>query len=118
MNHVMKLEFCPVRSDAALTLEMTGEVLVVNGWPVDLAAATAEQPLARDALGCDWILSDVTRERGTLCLMLALPHGAGEVCDDPADLVRMLDADGPVTLPRLAPPPTGPIGADDIAPQS
>lgn len=109
----MRIQFCPVRSDAQLTLEKTGEVLLVNGRPLDLGAATPKRPLARDSLGCDWLLSDVTRAGRTLNLVLALPQGAGAVYDDPAALVLKLDRDGPVRLPEGLMPPAP---DDDLAP--
>lgn len=89
----------PLRCDDALAISVVGEVLVVNGVALDLGALAPGESLARDAVGSDWIASDIVRrENGEITLTLIVPHGAeaAEAARFPRPIV--VTGDGPVTL--------------------
>ncbi len=53
--------------------------------------------LEGETLECEWLVGDVTRRDGSLCLMLILPVGAGASLD--ARFPSSIDAeDGPIPL--------------------
>ena len=105
----MIISLTPVRKDATLTLHRAGDVLTVNGTPYDFGPLPEGGLLPRDAVGCDWIASDVTRTDGALHLTLILPHGPipwpvppeAEPVLFPAPI--HVTADGPVALPEYTP---------------
>lgn len=72
----MILMFSPVRMDTPLTVEVEGDMLVLNGEAYDFAPVPEGAILPRAAVDCDWLASDVTRRGGVLELTLILPHGA------------------------------------------
>ena len=99
----MIITLSPVRMDAALVLERAGVVLTVNGTALDFAPLGEGDTLPRDATGCPWIVSDVTRQGGRIRLTLILPHGAAasEAARFPAPVID--PPDGPVALPETHP---------------
>lgn len=96
----MKITLDPIRSDATLTLARRGDTLVIDGVAFDFSAVTGRRPLRREALGSDWILSDVTRRWGRLILTIGLPHAPGVRFPDPAALSVPVETDGPIPLPQ------------------
>ena len=92
----MKITLSPVRMDSPLTASLAGEVLTLNGTPVDLAGVTEGTPY--EAHGSAWIAGPVERIAGELHLTLVLPHGP-----QPPEETRFpvpLDvADGTLPLP-------------------
>ena len=95
----MQITLTPQRRDDRLTLARSGDVLILNGEAFDFAAIPEGGTLPRDAVACDWLAGDVTRQGGQLHLTLILPHGADapEATLFPAALT--LTGDGPVALP-------------------
>lgn len=102
----MQISFSPMRSDVPLTLSVKGNVLVLNGEELDVSALPKGATLPRDAVGCEWLASDIERDDSGLILTLVLPHGAQapEETLFPAPLI--ITTDGPVPLPpyEIAPP--------------
>lgn len=104
------LDLSPMRRDDALTLHRAGDVLTINGTPYDFGPLPEGGLLPRDAVGCDWIVSDVTRAGGVLRLTLILPHGPiphpvpFEAVDVLFPAPIHVTADGPVALPEYTPP--------------
>lgn len=95
----MHLTFSPMRRDDRLSLHRAGDTLIVNGERFDFGPLPEGASLPRDAVNCEWLISDVTRKGGKLHLALILPLGAvsqGEALF-PAPL--LVERDGPVTLP-------------------
>lgn len=97
----MFVTLSPIRMDATLALHRAGDTLSVNGLAFDLAALPEGGRLPREAVGCDLLVSDVTRTGGRLRLTLLLPHGRDAVpaVTDPQALDLVLD--GPVSAPGL-----------------
>ncbi|MDR5651796.1 hypothetical protein [Ruixingdingia sedimenti] len=105
----MRITLAPQRSDDRLDLHRAGDVLTINGTAHDFGALAEGAVLPRAAVGCDSLVSDVTRQGGVICLTLILPHGAvaPEATLFPAPLE--IAADGPVALPPYeAAPEAGP----------
>lgn len=71
----MRLTLSPMRRDDTLVLSRAGDTLTLNGQVMDLSGATPSTPLPCDSLDCPWIVSDVTRVEGQICLSIILPHG-------------------------------------------
>jgi hypothetical protein len=92
----MILHFSPILMDAALTVAVQGETLILNGLAVDLSALADG-----DAADSPWIVGPLRRhgQGGVLEVTLLLPigHDAPEGARFPAP-VRVA-ADGPVALP-------------------
>ena len=95
----MKINLSPVRLDEPLDLSVTGDVLVLNGEVLDLSGIPEGATLPADAIASDWVVGDVTRESGDLCLTLRLPCGrdAPEETRFPQPIT--ITEDGPVDLP-------------------
>lgn len=95
----MKLMFSPQRRDAGLSLERTGDVLIINGEEFDFSGLPDGATLPLGAIASEWITGDVTREDGVLIVPIVLPHGknAPEETRFPAPIT--LSEDGPVSLP-------------------
>ncbi len=100
----MKLTFSPIRMDETLTASVAGEVLVLNGKAVDLAALPEGADLAAEDLGNPWLTGRISRSGGVLQVTLLLPHGAGAppetLFPDPVEI-----GEGPVPLPPHGPAP-------------
>ena len=101
---MMQITLTPQRRDDILTLVRSGDTLTINGEAFDFAAIPEGGTLPRDAVACDWLAGDVTRQGGQLHLTLILPHGADapEATLFPAALT--LTGDGPVALPAYENP--------------
>lgn len=99
----MKITLTPMRRDDRLALSREGDVLTVNGEAFDFSAIPEGATLPCEAVTCDWLVSDVTREDGVLCLTLILPHGLNA-----PDAVLFPEAlfvatDGAIDLPTQSP---------------
>ena len=96
---MMQITLTPQRRDDRLSLERKGDSLILNGEVFDFTALPEGGTLPRDAVACDWLAGDVTRQDGVLHLTLILPHGvdAPEATLFPVPIT--LTGDGPVALP-------------------
>ncbi|WP_060507160.1 hypothetical protein [Pseudomonas sp. NBRC 111124] len=72
----MIISFSPVRMEERLTLEVDGDVVVINGAPFDFTPLPEGATLPREAILSDWFPGDVERVDGELSLTVRLPHGA------------------------------------------
>lgn len=99
----MKIELSPVRRDDRYTLAVTGDVLTINGEAFDFTALPEGASLPREAVACDWLISDVERQGGDLRLTLRLPHGAGAPDETRFPQPLIVTTDGPVALPPFGP---------------
>lgn len=98
----MQICFSPIRSDQALRLVRAGDRLTINEVAYDFSGIPDGGTLPREAVDCDWLVSDVTRMGGVLYLTLLLPHGAQ------APAARLFPV--PITAPDgvvALPPETG-----------
>ncbi len=95
----MKISLSPQLSIDTYTLSVSGDVLTIDGKEYDFGPLAEGDLLPIEAVNCKWLISDVTREEGHVCLTLVLPHGynAPEETRFPKTLV--VTSDGPITLP-------------------
>lgn len=99
MVRPFQIALSPIRSDATLHIERDGEVLIVNGQPIDCTDLTDGAQMSAAAFGCEALLSDIVVSEGVVQLTLLLPHGAmaDETARFPSPL--LLTDDGPIRLP-------------------
>ncbi|AZB65043.1 hypothetical protein EBL87_15320 [Cereibacter sphaeroides] len=101
----MQITFSPQRRDGALILARAGDSLILNGEVLDMSGIPDGATLPRDAVGSEWLASDIERIEGVLHLTLILPHGPD------ADAATLFPApvhaetDGPISVPAWAPEP-------------
>jgi hypothetical protein len=96
----MKITLLPQRNDDTLTVTKQGDTLTINGTAYDFSQLPDGGTLPKDAVDCEWILSDINRVDGELELTLLLPHDvdASEAARFPEPIVD--PADGQVELPQ------------------
>ena len=94
----MKLTFSPMRSDATLTASVAGDVLTLNGKPIDLTSYSADPETPHD-----WIIGQPELVAGVWHVTLILPHGA-DASEEARFPEPMVVGDGPVMLPGCATP--------------
>ncbi|HCR1215533.1 TPA: hypothetical protein ONA18_001169 [Pseudomonas aeruginosa] len=87
-------------SNEHLSLSRTGDVLTVNGQPFDLTPLPEGGELPAEAIGSEWFAGSVVRRADRIQLILRYPLAA-----DASGAARfpeplLIDADGPVELPR------------------
>lgn len=95
----MHISFSPQRRDDVLTVSKAGDVLTINGDPVDFSIIPDGATLPAAAIGNEWIAGPVERIDGVLHVTLLLPHGP-----DPSPAVAFPEpitvaADGPIAVP-------------------
>ena len=95
----MRLTFSPIRSDTTVNITKTGETLTINGVPYDFSNLPNGATLPREAIGCEFIISDVNRVNGEIELTILLPHGvnASHEARFPEPIIK--NNDGQVVLP-------------------
>jgi hypothetical protein len=96
---MMILTLSPMRRDDALTLARAGEVLVVNGTPVDLGALSEGEEIDAGLTGCPYLVGPIRREGGVLHLTVILPHGATPPQETLFPAPVTVAGDGPIPLP-------------------
>ncbi|WOI35009.1 hypothetical protein R1T40_09880 [Tritonibacter scottomollicae] len=95
----MQISFTPTRCDTALTATRQGDVLTLNGEAFDFTALSEGDVLPREAVTCDWLASEATRQNGEIHLTLILPHGADAPEETRFPQPVTLTGDGSVPLP-------------------
>ncbi len=88
-----------MRRDDGYTLARRGDVLEIDGAPLDLSGIPEGATLPAGAVDCPWIAGPIRREGGVLHLELILPHGPGAPGDRLFPAPLTVTADGPVALP-------------------
>jgi hypothetical protein len=95
----MLINFSPIRSDRALEITKSADTLTINGVPYDFSPLPNGATLPREAINCQWIVSDVNRVNGEIELTILLPHGANASHEArfPEPIIK--NDDGQVVLP-------------------
>lgn len=66
MTRPFHISLSPIRSDTTLHIERDGEVLIVNGHPIDCTDLTDGAQMSAAALGCDALVSDIVALEGVV----------------------------------------------------
>ena len=95
----MLINLSPIRSDRTLEITKTNDTLTINSVPYDFSQLPDGATLPNEAIGCEWIVSDVHRVNGQIELTILLPHGAdaSESARFPTPIT--MTTDGQVVLP-------------------
>jgi hypothetical protein len=95
----MLINLSPQRREDILTISKTGDTLTINGIPYDFSPLPNGATLPREAIDCEWIVSDVNRVNGEIELTILLPHGANASHEArfPEPIIK--NDDGQVVLP-------------------
>ena len=95
----MKITLSPQRRDDTLTITKQGDVLTINGIEYDFTQLPDGATLPKEAVECEWIVSDVNRVNGELEFTLLLPNtaNASEAARFPQPIIN--PADGVLELP-------------------
>ena len=72
----MLINLSPTRSDKILSISKSGDILTINGVPYDFSQLPNGATLPREAINCEFIVSDVNRVNGEIELTILLPHSA------------------------------------------
>jgi hypothetical protein len=96
----MRLLLSPVNDPRTLNITKTGETLTINGESFDFSQLPEGATLPREAINCEFIISDVSRINGEIELTILLPHGANASHEArfPEPIIKTND--GQVVLPR------------------
>lgn len=95
----MLINLSPIRSDNSLEIIRTGETLKINGVPYDFSQLPEGATLPREAIGCEFILSDVHRVNGEIELTLLFPIRADASLEARFPQPMTINNDGQVVLP-------------------
>jgi len=95
----MKITLSPQRRDDTLTITKQGDVLTINDTEYNFTQLPDGGTLPKEAVGCEWILSDVSRVNSELEFTLLLPitANASEAARFPQPIIN--PADGVLELP-------------------
>ena len=95
----MLINLSPQRREDILTISKTGDTLTINGVSYDFSQLPNGATLPREAIDCEWIVSDVNRINGEIELTILLPHGANASHEArfPEPIIK--NDDGQVVLP-------------------
>ena len=95
----MLINLSPIRDDRVLNITKQGETLAINGVPFDFSQLPDGATLPREAIDCEFIVSDVNRVNGEIELTILLPHGANASHEArfPSPIIK--NDDGQVVLP-------------------
>jgi hypothetical protein len=95
----MLINLSPQRREDILTISKSGDILTINGVPYDFSQLPEGATLPREAIDCEWIVSDVSRINGEIELTILLPHGANASHEArfPEPIIK--NDDGQVVLP-------------------
>jgi hypothetical protein len=95
----MIINLSPIRDDRTLDVSKVGDALTINGDTFDFSQLPEGATLPNEAIGCEWIVSNVHRVNGQIELTILLPHGANasESARFPTPIT--MTTDGQVVLP-------------------
>ena len=95
----MHITLSPVRAESPRDLTRRGDTLVVDGETFDFGFIEEGSVLPCDAVGGNWLLSDVERKDGILHLTVMLPHGKNAPQETLFPVPLHVTTDGPIALP-------------------
>ena len=95
----MLINLSPQRREDILTISKSGDILTINGVSYDFSQLPNGATLPKEAIGCEWIVSDVNRINGEIELTILLPHGANASHEARFPEPINMTNDGQVVLP-------------------
>lgn len=95
----MLINLSPTRSDKILSISKSADTLTINGVPYDFSQLPNGATLPREAINCEFIISDVNRVNGEIELTILLPHGANASHEARFPEPINMTNDGQVVLP-------------------
>lgn len=95
----MLINLSPIRDDRVLNITKQGDTLTINGVSYDFSQLPNGATLPREAINCEWIVSDVNRINGEIELTILLPHGANASHEARFPHPIVMNNDGQVVLP-------------------
>ncbi|WP_298618672.1 hypothetical protein [uncultured Zoogloea sp.] len=95
----MILDFTCVRRDEQLRIEVSGDILLLNGARLDFGPLPEGGMLPRDAIASEWIGSGARREQGHVRVTVVLPCGPEAPAERRFAKTMTITDDGPVALP-------------------
>lgn len=95
----MLINLSPTRSDKLLSISKSADTLTINGVPYDFSQLPNGATLPREAINCEFIISDVSRINGEIELTILLPHGANASHEARFPEPITMTTDGQVVLP-------------------
>ena len=101
----MKITLSPQLRAAPMAVSVAGDAITIDGTAYDFTPLAEGDVLPRGAVDCPWLVSDVTREGGHICLTLILPHGSSAPRETLFPAPITVTGDGPVALPPFDAPP-------------
>lgn len=72
----MRLLLSPVNDPRILNITKTNDTLTINGESFDFSQLLEGATLPKEAVDCEFIVSDINRINGEIELTILLPHGA------------------------------------------
>ena len=95
----MLINLSPQRREDILTISKSGDTLTINGVSYDFSQLPEGATLPKEAVDCEWIVSDVSRINGEIELTILLPHGANASHEARFPQPITMTTDGQVVLP-------------------
>ena len=95
----MLINLSPINSNKSLEITKINNALTINGVPYDFSQLPEGATLPREAIGCEFIVSDVNRINGQIELTILLPHGANASHEARFPEPINMTNDGQVVLP-------------------
>ncbi|NCU31321.1 hypothetical protein EOM57_06100 [Candidatus Saccharibacteria bacterium] len=95
----MLINLSPQRREDILTISKSGDTLTINGVPYDFSQLPNGATLSKEAIDCEFIISDVSRINGEIELTILLPHGANASHEARFPEPIVMTNDGQVVLP-------------------
>lgn len=95
----MLINLSPIRSDKILSISKSADTLTINGVPYDFSNLPNGATLPREAINCEFIISDVSRINGEIELTLLFPIRADASHEARFPQPMNITSDGQVVLP-------------------
>jgi hypothetical protein len=99
MPTTLQISFSPIRCDESISLALEGDALIINGETFDFAGLPEGASMTCAEVACRWLVSDVLRSNGQICLTLILPHGANAPHETLFPAPITVSTNGPIKLP-------------------
>lgn len=91
----MQITFTPIRSDEAMTVSVSGDVLTLNGQTADFGFLNEGDTIPASAVNSPWIVGrEIKKESGEIHIMVCVPYPGGVALNETVSV-----SSGAVNLP-------------------